>query len=258
MRIGRYLLHSKIGYGILGSDSVTPVAESLPFGSLTPAGPPIPLDSIRWLAPVLPSKIVAVGRNYRAHAAELEHDVPAEPLLFMKATSALVNPGDTILLPPESNRVDHEGELVVVMGKRARRLRVGDRPLDYVLGYTCGNDVTARDLQKRDGQFMRSKSFDTFSPIGPWMETELDVKSLEVQTRVNGAVRQKGNTRDMIFPVEDLIRYISAAMTLLPGDVIFTGTPAGVSPLQNGDRVEVEVSGIGSLSNPVAAESPTA
>ncbi|MBI4469020.1 MAG: fumarylacetoacetate hydrolase family protein [Acidobacteria bacterium] len=254
MRICRFLQGQRVSYGRLEQDRVVAIREETPFNGATPTGEPVPLSSVRLLAPAIPSKIVAVGRNYRAPAAELDHDIPSEPLLFMKAPSALLDPGEAILLPPESERVDHEGELVVVIGRRARRLPPEANPLDYVLGYTCGNDVTARDLQKRDGQFMRSKSFDTFAPVGPWIETALDPADVEVQTKVRGEVRQLGRSREMIFPVPQLIRYISMVMTLFPGDLIFTGTPAGVSPLRPGDRVEVEISGIGALVNTVALE----
>jgi 2-keto-4-pentenoate hydratase/2-oxohepta-3-ene-1,7-dioic acid hydratase in catechol pathway len=205
------------------------------------------------LAPCTPSKIVALGRNYRDHAAELGHDVPLEPLIFLKPPSAVIGPDEAIRLPAMSARVDYEGELVVVMGRRAYRLREDEDPLAYVLGYTCGNDVTARDLQQRDGQFTRAKGFDTFAPIGPVIATDLDPTDLRIETRVNGCVRQRARTRDLVFPVPVLIRFIAQVMTLLPGDLIFTGTPAGVGPLFDGDVVEVEIEGIGTLRNPVRA-----
>lgn len=253
MRVCRFSTRGTVGYGLVVEDRVTAIAEKSPFAGLTPAGTSVPLSEVKLLTPVLPSKIVAVGRNYSAHAAELDHDVPSEPLLFMKAPSALLNPGEQIILPPDSSRVDYEGELVVVIGRTARNLAASARPLDHVLGFTCGNDVTARDLQKRDGQFMRSKSFDSFAPLGPWIETDLDVTDVTLETRVNGEVKQKGRSKDLVFPVEHLIRYIARVMTLFPGDIIFTGTPAGVGPLKPGDRVEVEIAGIGSLVNLVAA-----
>ncbi|MGD9589744.1 MAG: fumarylacetoacetate hydrolase family protein [Pyrinomonadaceae bacterium] len=198
-----------------------------------------------------PSKIVCVGRNYSEHAAELGNDVPAEPLLFLKAPSAVILDGDAIRLPFYSDQVEHEAELGVIIGTRCSGLTDDDDPFDYVRGYTCVNDVTARDLQRRDGQFARAKSFDTFCPVGPHIETELDVRDLSVVCRVNGEVRQTGRTSQMVFPVDHLIRYISRMMTLLPGDLIATGTPSGVTALRPGDVCEVEIEGIGTLSNPV-------
>jgi 2-keto-4-pentenoate hydratase/2-oxohepta-3-ene-1,7-dioic acid hydratase in catechol pathway len=198
---------------------------------------------------VTPSKVVCVGRNYREHAAELGNKMPDEPLLFLKAPSAVIAAEDRIELPAASQQVEHEGELGVVIGKNARN--VEDDPLRYIFGYTCVNDVTARDLQRKDVQFTRGKSFDTFCPVGPWIVTDLDPANVAVTTRLNGEVRQNGNTADMAFGVAFLIRYISAIMTLYPGDLIATGTPAGVSRMQHGDVVEVEVSGIGILRNQV-------
>jgi 2-keto-4-pentenoate hydratase/2-oxohepta-3-ene-1,7-dioic acid hydratase in catechol pathway len=209
------------------------------------------LSDVALLAPVVPSKIVCVGRNYREHAAELGNKMPDEPLLFLKAPSALIASGDQIELPSASQQVEHEGELAVVIGRTARKIAADEDPLSYVFGYTCVNDVTARDLQRKDVQFTRGKSFDTFCPVGPWIETELDPANVTVQTRLNGEVKQKGNTADMAFPVSFLIRYISEIMTLYPGDLIATGTPAGVSRMKSGDTVEVEVNGIGVLRNRV-------
>lgn len=214
---------------------------------------PIPVDEVKLLAPVAPSKIVCVGRNYREHAAELGNKMPEEPLLFLKAPSAVIASDDCIVLPPESKQVEHEGELGVVIGRRARNLSSSKDPLDYVLGYTCVNDVTARDLQRKDVQFTRAKSFDTFCPVGPFIVDGLDPLNLVVTTRVNGAVKQNGRTRDMAFSVPFLVRYIANVMTLYPGDVIATGTPAGVSPMKDGDVVEVEISEIGVLRNTVCA-----
>ena len=198
-----------------------------------------------------PSKIVCVGRNYAEHAAELGNAVPAEPLIFLKAPSAMIFDGDPIVIPPESKQVEHEGELAVVIGKTCRRLTESDDALDYVLGYTCLNDVTARDLQRRDVQFTRAKSFDSFCPIGPHIETDLDTADLQLTTIVNGEVRQTGRTSQMVFPVDFLIRYLSNIMTLHRGDVIATGTPSGVSRLDHGDTCEVRIEGIGELTNPV-------
>jgi 2-keto-4-pentenoate hydratase/2-oxohepta-3-ene-1,7-dioic acid hydratase in catechol pathway len=210
-----------------------------------------PLDDITLLTPVAPSKVVCVGRNYREHAAELGNKMPDEPRLFLKAPSAVIASGDAIELPQSSQQVEHEGELGVVIGRLTRKLGENENPLDYVFGYTCVNDVTARDLQRKDVQFTRGKSFDTFCPVGPWIETELDPANVTVTTRLNGEIKQQGNTADMAFPVAFLIRYISEIMTLYPGDLIATGTPAGVSKMKHGDSVEVEVAGIGVLKNQV-------
>ena len=211
------------------------------------------LDEIELLAPVAPSKIVCVGRNYSEHAKELGNEVPAEPLLFLKAPSAVIASGDEIVIPSQSSRVEHEGELAVVIGCGCKDLGDDDDPLQYVFGYTCLNDVTARDLQKKDVQFTRAKSFDTFCPVGPFIETEVDPSDLRVVTRVNGEIRQDGRTSQMVFPVEFLIRYISRQMTLNVGDVIATGTPSGVSQLNPGDMCEVEVEDVGILLNPIVA-----
>lgn len=197
-------------------------------------------------APVRPSKIVCIGRNYAAHAKELGNDVPKEPLLFLKAPSAIVGPGGAIVLPKESAKVEHEAELGVIIGRRVKRA-TRENALDAVYGYTAVCDVTARDLQKSDGQWSRAKGFDTFCPVGPWIETELDPKDLEVTCVVDGVVKQKGRTSQMIFDVPALIAYISAAMTLEPGDLIVTGTPEGVGPLAGGNKVTVAVEGIGEL-----------
>ncbi len=204
------------------------------------------------LPPVEPSKILCVGRNYRDHAAELGNDVPAEPLLFFKPPSSLLAPGAAIRLPPQSSRVDYEGELAVLIGRRATGLREDDDLSAYIRGYTIVNDVTARDLQKKDGQWTRAKGFDTFCPCGPVVADDLDVaRGLTVETRLNGARKQFGSTRDLLFSIPRLLAYITAAITLEPGDLIPTGTPAGVGPLAAGDSVEVEVTGLGILRNPV-------
>jgi 2-keto-4-pentenoate hydratase/2-oxohepta-3-ene-1,7-dioic acid hydratase in catechol pathway len=198
-----------------------------------------------------PTKIVAVGRNYADHAKELGNDTPAEPIIFLKPPSAVLAPGGTIVRPPMSQRVDFEGELAIVIGREAKNVRASEWR-DYVRGFTCANDVTARDLQKRDVQFTRGKSFDTFLPLGPHIETDLDPSRLRIQTRVNGETKQDGNTEQMVFQCDFLIEFITQVMTLFPGDVILTGTPAGVAPLSAGDVVEVEIEGIGVLRNVVA------
>ena len=199
-----------------------------------------------------PSKIVCVGRNYAEHAAELGNEVPKAPLLFLKAPSALIYDGDAIVLPSQSSQVEHEAELAVIIGRDCKDIADDEDPFQYVKGYTCLNDVTARDLQKKDGQFARAKSFDTFCPIGPHIETELDAADVAVTCRVNGDMKQTGRTSQMVFPVEFLIRYISRQMTLKAGDLIATGTPSGVSKLTPGDVCEVEIEGIGTLRNPIA------
>ena len=213
----------------------------------------LPLGETRLLSPVQPSKVVCIGRNYREHAIELKHPIPTEPLIFLKPPSSVIAAGDTIRRPHTlSQRVDHEGELGVVIGKRCYRLRPGDDVRPYVLGYTCVNDVTARDLQEKDGQWTRAKGFDTFCPVGPVVAADLDPwKGVSVQTRVNGQLRQNGTTVDFLFPLDVLIHFISQVMTLEPGDLIATGTPAGVGPLQPGDSVEITVEGVGTLKNPV-------
>lgn len=198
-----------------------------------------------------PSKIVCVGRNYAEHAAELGNAVPTAPLLFLKAPSALNADGGEIVIPPQSTQVEHEAELAIIIGRNCKNLTESDDPFEYVKGYTCLNDVTARDVQKQDVQFTRGKSFDTFCPVGPWIETELDTSDLRIVCRVNGEVRQDGRTSQMVFPVDFLIRYISNQMTLNEGDVIATGTPSGVSKMNHGDVCEVEIEGIGILRNRV-------
>lgn len=203
------------------------------------------------LVPSVPSKIVCVGRNYAEHAKELGNEAPSEPILFLKPPSALLSHGGTIQRPAMSQRVDHEGELAIVIGNLAKNVKRADWR-DFVRGFTCANDVTARDLQKKDVQFTRGKSFDTFCPLGPCLEDDLDVSSLSIQTRVNGEIKQDGNTSQMVFPCDFLIEFISSVMTLLPGDVILTGTPSGVGPLNAGDTVEVEIEGVGVLRNFVA------
>jgi 2-keto-4-pentenoate hydratase/2-oxohepta-3-ene-1,7-dioic acid hydratase in catechol pathway len=216
---------------------------------------PIPLSGADLLPPATPSKIICVGRNYREHAAELGNQVPAEPLLFFKPPSSLLQPGGAIALPPASSRVDYEGELAIVIGQRATRLQPDFNLRTIVRGYTLANDVTARDLQKKDGQWTRAKGFDTFCPLGPWVSDEVDpAAGLTLETRVNGELRQQGTTADFIFTIPQLLAYITAAITLEPGDLVLTGTPSGVGPLVAGDRVAVAAPGLGVLVNSVAAE----
>ena len=215
---------------------------------------PMPLSAADLLPPVTPSKIVCVGRNYRDHAKELGNEVPTEPLLFFKPPSSLLGHMGTVQMPPQSERVDFEGELALVIGRRATRLASDADWKSYIRGYTIANDVTARDLQKKDVQFTRAKGFDTFCPVGPVVGTDVDFeKGLTVETRVNGELRQHGSTLDFIFSIPELLAYITAAITLEPGDLLLTGTPAGVGPLSAGDRVDVSIGGLGMLSNTFAA-----
>ncbi|MGA8669512.1 MAG: fumarylacetoacetate hydrolase family protein [Terracidiphilus sp.] len=219
---------------------------------------PMPLSAAKLLAPVTPSKIVCVGRNYRDHAQELGNEVPAEPLLFFKPPSSLLEPGGVVEMPAASERVDYEGELALVMGRQATKMKTDENWRTFVRGYTLANDVTARDLQKKDGQWTRAKGFDTFCPVGPVVSDEIDPEAgLAIETRVNGEVRQHGSTGDFIFSIPELLRYITAAITLEPGDLVLTGTPAGVGPVAAGDRVEVTAKGLGVLSNTFSADGDT-
>jgi 2-keto-4-pentenoate hydratase/2-oxohepta-3-ene-1,7-dioic acid hydratase in catechol pathway len=259
MRIVRFL-HGKQtqpAWGWISGDRVGLLEGDL-FGAFRRKEPHLALDAIRILAPVLPSKVVAVGRNFAAHAEEHGGEVPALPLLFLKAPSALLDPGEPIILPPQSAQVEHEAELAVVMGRGGRWIQP-EQARRHVLGYTAANDVTARDLQNADGQWTRAKSFDTFLPLGPWIETELDPSDVLITGSVNGQMRQMASTRDMVFSVPQLIAFVSSVMRLFPGDVLLTGTPAGVGPLLAGDSVSIEIEGIGVLTNPVQADRhPTA
>lgn len=239
-------------HGILDENQVREISGP-PWGDWSQTPRVYPFASVRLAAPVEPSKIVCIGRNYAAHAAELGNEIPKEPLMFLKPPSSMIGPDEPIVLTRYSQRVEHEGELAIVIGRRCSHLSDSDDALSYVLGYTCLNDVTARDIQKSDVQFTRGKGFDTFCPVGPYIETELDPANVVVETRVNGAVRQSGNTSLMIYPCAFLVRWISRMMTLYPGDVIATGTPAGVGPLVPGDVAEVSVAGIAVLRNPVHA-----
>jgi 2-keto-4-pentenoate hydratase/2-oxohepta-3-ene-1,7-dioic acid hydratase in catechol pathway len=240
--------------GIPAEDTlVTALAGDPLYVGIKPTEKQHRLEDVRLLAPVLPrSKVIGIGRNYAAHASELGNDGPAEPLMFLKPNTSVIGPGDPVFYPRQSREVHFEGELAVVIGRICRDV-VPEKVADVVYGYTIGNDVTARDLQRGDVQFTRAKGFDSFCPLGPWIETELDVSDLRVQTYLNGDVKQDGRTKDMIFDVPTLIAHVSSVMTLLPGDVILTGTPEGVGPMEVGDEVEVSVSGIGSLTNKVVS-----
>jgi 2-keto-4-pentenoate hydratase/2-oxohepta-3-ene-1,7-dioic acid hydratase in catechol pathway len=213
----------------------------------------LPLDSVRLQPPILPGKIICVGRNYAAHAKEHDAEVPEVPLLFLKPPSSVIGPDTAIVLPPQSLQVEHEAELVVVIGRRGRWIPPEEAP-KYILGYTAGNDVTARDLQKRDGQWTRAKGFDTFCSIGPWIETDFDPADRLITCHVNGEMRQMSSTRDMVFNIRQLVAFASSIMTLEAGDILMTGTPAGVGPLRENDIVEVNIEGLGTLRNPVISE----
>jgi 2-keto-4-pentenoate hydratase/2-oxohepta-3-ene-1,7-dioic acid hydratase in catechol pathway len=249
MRLVRFRFGDRIATGVVEGDAVRALAGTF-FENPVPSGEEIPLDDVRLLAPILPSKVVCLGKNYAAHAAEFGGEVPEDPLVFLKPSTSVSGPGDPIPLPPISNRVDYEGELAVVIGRIARNVRA-EEAFRYILGYTCGNDVTLRDLQKKDDQWARAKGFDGSCPLGPWVETELDPIDVHLETRVNGEVRQSASTSDMVFGVATIIEFVTEFMTLLPGDVIMTGTPEGVGRLEPGDKVEVVVDGIGVLMNPV-------
>lgn len=251
MKLLRCRYGGRVWSGVLQEDLVCAL-EGDAAADPRPGRPIAPLEQVELLAPCLPSKILAVGLNYADHAAESGLALPAEPLLFLKPPSAVMGPEAPIVLPVLSQRVDYEAELALVVSRRCRNVPPGQASA-CILGYTCANDVTARDLQRRDGQWTRSKGFDTFCPLGPWIVTALDTSDLEVVARVNGDVRQRSSTRSLIFTVPQLLAFASAVMTLEPGDVLLTGTPAGVGPLRQGDVVEVEVSGIGVLRNPVLA-----
>ncbi|GAA4355229.1 fumarylacetoacetate hydrolase family protein [Microbacterium rhizosphaerae] len=249
MRIARFSHQDSIRYGIVDEGELVVLAGDPMFAGYDTTGERVPLSDAALLAPVIPrSKIVAVGRNYREHAAEFGNEAPAEPLLFFKPNTSVIGPGDTIVRPTQSEQTDFEGELAVVIGRIAKNVSA-DRALDYVFGYTISNDVSARDLQRKDGQWSRAKGFDTFCPLGPAIETEFDVEGKILTTRVNGEVKQQAPLTDMVHSVAEIIAYASAAFTLLPGDVILTGTPAGVGPFVAGDTVEVEITGLGTLRN---------
>jgi 2-keto-4-pentenoate hydratase/2-oxohepta-3-ene-1,7-dioic acid hydratase in catechol pathway len=240
-------------YGVIAGDTVRQIAGDI-FGMWYTTDRTWPLAEVKLLPPVTPTKIVCLGRNYREHAAELGNKPPQEPLIFLKPPSAIIGPDEPILLPPASQRVDYEGEIALVIGRTCSRLAPEDDPLKSILGVTCINDVTARDLQKTDAQWTRAKGFDTFCPLGPLIETEPDFAALAVQTYVNGQRRQSARAAEMVFPVDAIIRWIAQVMTLEPGDIIATGTPAGIGPLAAGDVVEVVVSGVGTLRNSVVAQ----
>jgi 2-keto-4-pentenoate hydratase/2-oxohepta-3-ene-1,7-dioic acid hydratase in catechol pathway len=251
MKLVRIRRDAQIVWGLVEGEQVV-IAGGDPFSGLTPTSDRVPLAGAELLAPVAPSKIIAIARNYRAHAAELNNPVPeAAPLFFFKPPSAVIGPRAAIVRPQGVGRIEHEAELAVVIGRRGKDISA-DRAFDFVLGYTCLVDVTARELQKTLGHFSQAKGYDTFCPLGPWIETELDPRDLRVSLRKNGALVQDGRTSELVHPIDRLIAAVSAVCTLEPGDVIATGTPKGVGPLEAGDRIEVEIEGIGALENVVA------
>jgi 2-keto-4-pentenoate hydratase/2-oxohepta-3-ene-1,7-dioic acid hydratase in catechol pathway len=249
MRVCRVSVEDELAYGVVEGDAVALLAGH-PFGEFAPDGRVLRLADVRLVSPVLPSKVIAVGRNYAEHARELGNTVPGEPMVFLKPSTAVIGPGEPIALPWQSEQVEHEAELAVVIGRLCRDVPE-DRVPEVVFGYTCANDVTARDLQKTDGQWGRAKGFDTFCPLGPWIQTDLDVDEAGITCSVNGEVRQSGSGAEMVRAVPELVAWISSVMTLLPGDVILTGTPAGVGRIVAGDEVSVAIDGIGTLTNPV-------
>lgn len=250
LRLVRILHGDDCRYGLADEETITLISDE-PFAAWEPEEV-LPLAGAKFLAPVAPTKIVCVGLNYKAHIAEMGHEMPAEPVIFLKPSTAVIGPCEPILLPPGVGRVDFEAELGVVIGRRTHRCSA-EEARENILGFTCGNDVTARELQKEDGQWARAKGFDTFCPLGPWVETDLsDPRDLTLESYVNGEPRQSVHTSDMLFGPYELVSFVSQVMTLVAGDVVLTGTPAGVGELTAGDVVEVRISGVGSLSNPVA------
>ncbi|MCM2421869.1 MULTISPECIES: fumarylacetoacetate hydrolase family protein [unclassified Streptomyces] len=256
MRIARFSIDGNVAFGAVEGDPTVPdglvldIIKGIPFAEFELSGTKVPLSKVRLLPPVLPNKVVAIGRNYAEHAAELGNEVPAVPVAFFKPSTSVVGSGDPIVYPSFSNEVHHEAELAVVISRLCREVP-RERVKDVILGYTCANDVTARDAQRTEGQWARAKGFDSACPLGPWIETDLDPSDLAITATVNGELRQAGRTSQMVRSIEDLIVHITEAMTLLPGDVILTGTPAGVGPLNVGDEVAVSIEGIGTLTNKV-------
>ncbi len=258
MRIARFSRNDAVSFGVVEGDptdlaamTVTAIAGH-PFAPFELSGEPIQLSDVRLLAPVLPSKVIGIGKNYADHVREMGGEAPAEPQVFLKPSTSVIGPGDAIVLPSLSSEVHHEAELAIVIGRLCREVPV-QRAAEVILGFTCGNDVTARDLQRKDGQWVRSKGFDTFCPLGPWIATDIDASDLAVTCEVSGELRQSGRTSQLLIGVSELIAQVSAVMTLLPGDVILTGTPAGVGPLVAGDTVTIAIESVGSLTNRVVA-----
>ncbi len=252
MKYVRFEFQGAVSYGILTGTRIQVLQGEL-FNQPAVSAQSIGLSDVRLMAPCAPSKAVCIGLNYRDHAEEMKHELPKEPLFFLKPSSSLNDPEGEIRYPAISQNVHHEAELAVVIGKTAKHIKAANA-YEYVFGYTCANDVTARDLQKSDGQWTRGKGFDTFMPIGPWIETELDPHTLDIKGSINGQLRQSSNTKNLIFRIPELIEFVTQVMTLYPGDVILTGTPSGVGPMQVGDTVTVEITGIGALTNKIVAD----
>ena len=252
MRIARFTKDGDLFFGVVEGDDTIATIAAHPFGEIQLTGERQPLADVRLTAPILPSKVIAIGKNYAEHAREMGGEAPEEPVMFMKPSTSVIGHREAIVYPPLSERVDYEGELAVVIGRLCREVPAS-RAADVILGYTCANDVTARDLQKRDGQWTRAKGFDTFCPLGPWIETSLDPSDLAVTTTVSGEVRQSSRTDKLLHGIPELIEFVTQVMTLLPGDVILTGTPEGVGPLQVDDEVSVTVENIGTLTNRVVS-----
>lgn len=255
MRVARFAGSDDPRYGVVGADGDTPIIAPLKgdplYAPLELTGEKLPLEDVRLLAPVIPrSKVVCVGKNYAAHAAEMGGEVPPEPLIFLKPNTSVIGPGEPIFYPKQSQDVHFEGELAIVIGRICRNLSREDAS-KVIYGYTIANDVTARDLQAKDGQWARAKGFDTFCPIGPWIETDFDPSDVRVRTTLNGEVKQDGRTSDMVFDVPAILEYVTSFMTLLPGDIVLTGTPDGVGPMEPGDHVAVTIDGLGTLTNTV-------
>lgn len=259
MRICRFSHGEEVGFGVLDhlddqgeitDNTIIAILRGHPFGELDLDGRVIAASSVKFLAPILPSKIIGIGKNYVDHAIEMDSEIPPEPLMFLKPNTSVIGPNDYIVLPQQTLMVHHEAELAVVIGRFCKDVP-RERVVEVILGYTCANDVSARDVQKKDEQWTRAKGFDTFCPLGPWIETDLDPSNLAITAYVGSQQRQSGNTKDLIFSVVDLVSYVSHQMTLLPGDVILTGTPAGVGPIIAGDEIEIAIEGIGSLVNSV-------
>ncbi len=256
MRIARFTVADQIAYGVVDGDTddmstlTVNAIDGHPFAPFERTSARFPLSDVRLLPPVLPNKLIGIGKNYADHAREMGGEPPATPIMFLKPSTTVIGPNESVVLPEQSQQVEFEGEIAVVIGRLSREVP-SERVSEVVLGYTCANDVTARDLQRSDGQWTRAKGFDTFCPLGPWIETEVDPDSLAVRTEVNGETRQSAPASDMVHSIADLVVFASSVMTLIPGDVILTGTPAGVGPLNDGDRVSVTVAGVGRLDHRV-------
>jgi 2-keto-4-pentenoate hydratase/2-oxohepta-3-ene-1,7-dioic acid hydratase in catechol pathway len=258
VRIARFSLSDQIAFGVVDGDEAEPdslritAIDGHPYAPFERTAASFPLSDVRLLPPSLPSKVIGIGKNYADHAREMGGEPPSTPVVFLKPSTSVIGPGDAVVLPPQSSQVEYEGEIAIVIGRLAREVPAS-RASDVILGYTCADDVTARDFQRTDGQWTRAKGFDGFCPLGPWIETEVHTDALSVTTTVNGAVRQHAPASDMVHSISDLVVFVSSIMTLLPGDVILTGTPAGVGEIQDGDEICVSVGGVGTLRHRVVS-----